>query len=169
MLTYVYKHGGVFPVRRGHHDEEAFKTAFTLLEQGEMLLVYAEGGRSRSGELRPARNPASAGMRSNRARRSCRSRSTARPRCGAGRRFTFPKVTVQFGEPLSFPVEAGPDRERQLEVATEVFDRVREMYAGLAGRASFTSTQRGVRKTLSAPLTFRAPWVGESRANGQHR
>src|SRR6478672_13400487 len=51
VLTYVYKHGGVFPVRRGHHDEEAFKTAFTLLQQGEMVLVYAEGGRSRSGEL----------------------------------------------------------------------------------------------------------------------
>ena len=28
VLTYIYKHGGVFPVRRGHHDEEAFKTAF---------------------------------------------------------------------------------------------------------------------------------------------
>ena len=51
VLTYVFKHGGVFPVRRGHHDEEAFKTAFTIVEQGEMLLIYAEGGRSRSGEL----------------------------------------------------------------------------------------------------------------------
>ncbi len=47
VLTYVYKHGGVFPVRRGHHDEEAFKTAFTILDQEEMLLIYAEGGRSR--------------------------------------------------------------------------------------------------------------------------
>ena len=27
VLTYVYKHGGVFPVRRGHHDEEAIETA----------------------------------------------------------------------------------------------------------------------------------------------
>ena len=51
VLTYVFKHGGVFPVRRGHHDEEAFKTAYMLLDQGEMLLVYAEGGRSRSGRL----------------------------------------------------------------------------------------------------------------------
>src|SRR4051794_5976976 len=51
LLTYVYAHGGVFPVRRGHHDEEAFKTAFELLRQEEMLLIYAEGGRSRSKEL----------------------------------------------------------------------------------------------------------------------
>ena len=54
VLTYVFAHGGVFPVRRGHHDEEAFKTAYPLLDQGEMLLIYAEGGRSRSGELRRA-------------------------------------------------------------------------------------------------------------------
>ncbi len=55
VLTYIYKHGGVFPVRRGQHDEEAFKTAFTILEQEGMLLVYAEGGRSRSGELGEAK------------------------------------------------------------------------------------------------------------------
>lgn len=132
VLTYVFKHGGVFPVRRGHHDEEAFETVRQLLDQGEMLLVYAEGGRSRSGRL-------------------------GEPRSGVGRialeygvpivpvaihgsevvrrwkRLRFPRVTVQFGEPISFPVEAAPSRERQLEVATEIFDRVREMHAGLAG------------------------------------
>ncbi len=48
LLTYIYKHGGVFPIRRGHHDDEAFETVRQLIEQGEMLLVYAEGGRSRS-------------------------------------------------------------------------------------------------------------------------
>ena len=133
VLTYIYKHGGVFPVRRGHHDEEAFKTAFTILDQGEMLLVYAEGGRSRSFEL-------------------------GEPKPGIGRialesgvpivpvaiygseavrrwkRFRFPKVTVQFGEPISFAVEESPSYERQLEAATEIFGRVREMYEGLATR-----------------------------------
>ena len=52
VLTYIYKHGGVFPVRRGHHDEEAIETAREILRQEEMLLVYAEGGRSRSQALR---------------------------------------------------------------------------------------------------------------------
>ncbi|HEY3492968.1 MAG TPA: lysophospholipid acyltransferase family protein, partial [Solirubrobacterales bacterium] len=51
VLTYIYKHGGVFPIRRGHHDEEAMETARILVEQGEMLLIYAEGGRSRSQQL----------------------------------------------------------------------------------------------------------------------
>jgi 1-acyl-sn-glycerol-3-phosphate acyltransferase len=43
----------------------------------------------------------------------------------------FPKVTVQFGEPLGFPAEAKPTRERQQEVANEIFDRVRTMYVTL--------------------------------------
>jgi 1-acyl-sn-glycerol-3-phosphate acyltransferase len=133
ILTYVFKHGGVFPVRRGHHDEEAFRTAFTLLEQEEMLLVYAEGGRSRSGELGQPK----AGI----GRMALESGAPVVPVAIQGsasvrrwKRFTFPKVTVQYGEPLAFPVETGVSHERQLEVAGEIFDRVREMYVGLERR-----------------------------------
>jgi hypothetical protein len=52
-------------------------------------------------------------------------------------RFAFPNVTVHFGEPLSYPVEAGACHERQLQAAGEIFARVREMYAGIdSGQAS---------------------------------
>jgi 1-acyl-sn-glycerol-3-phosphate acyltransferase len=149
VLTYVYKHGGVFPIRRGHRDETAFETAFEILKQGGMLLVYAEGGRSRSGEL-----------------------GTAKPGIGrialeAGvpvvpvavhgsakvrrwKRFRFPKVTVQFGDPISFPAEESPSRERQLEVATEVFDRVRTMYTALEERGR-RDVIRALREGLPEP------------------
>ncbi len=133
VLTYIYKHGGVFPVRRGHHDEEAFKTAFTILDQGGMLLVYAEGGRSRSGELGEAKPGIG--------RIALESGCAVVPVAIQGsekvrrwKRFSFPKVTVQFGEPLSFPVEEGAGHERQLEAAQEVFAKVRGMYEGLATR-----------------------------------
>ena len=43
--------GGVFTVRRGHDDQEAFKTATLILERGGTVLMYAEGGRSRTGDL----------------------------------------------------------------------------------------------------------------------
>lgn len=130
VLTYIFSHGGVFPVRRGHKDEEAFKTAFTILERGEMLLIYAEGGRSRTGQLGEVKPGIG--------RIALESGVAVVPVAIQGsegvrrwKRFRFPKVTVQFGEPLSFPVEKEPSRERQLEVATEIFDQVRQMYGAL--------------------------------------
>lgn len=141
VLTFIYKHGGVFPVRRGNHDEEAFKTAFELIDQGEMLLVYAEGGRSRTlemGEPKPGIG-----------RIALESGAPIVPVAIHGsqlarrwKRLRFPKVTVEFGPPLSFPVEADPSRERQLEAATEIFDRVREMYGGLSTRNGSGSGSR---------------------------
>ena len=146
VLTYIYKHGGVFPIRRGLHDEEAFKTAFTILGQGGMLLVYAEGGRSRSDELgEPKPGIGRLALESGVPVVPVAVHGSAKVR--RWKRFRFPKVAVQFGEPLVFPVEASPGRERQLEVATEVFGRVREMYEGLTltrsgQRASRRSSDR---------------------------
>ncbi len=133
LLTYIYKHGGVFPIRRGHHDEEAMETARILVEQGEMLLVYAEGGRSRSqiwGKPKPGIG-----------RIALETGAPIVPvaiygseRARQWKKLRFPKTTVQFGEPLTYPVEATPSRERQLEVATEVFAQVRALYEGLKAR-----------------------------------
>ena len=133
VLTYIYKHGGVFPVRRGHHDEEAIRTAYEILDQGEMLLVYAEGGRSRSGEMgEPKPGIGRIALEKGVPIVPVAIHGSARVR--GWKRLRFPKVTVQFGEPLSFPVEAAPSRERQLEAATEIFGRVRELYEGLSTR-----------------------------------
>jgi 1-acyl-sn-glycerol-3-phosphate acyltransferase len=130
LLTPIFSHGGVFPVRRGYKDEEAFKTVHAIFDRGGSVLVYAEGGRSRSGGLGdpkpgigrialesgvpvvPVAIYGSAGVRKI-------------------KRLAFPKVTVQFGEPITFPVTPEPTREQQLEAATEVFDVVRQMYADL--------------------------------------
>jgi 1-acyl-sn-glycerol-3-phosphate acyltransferase len=132
VLTYVYKHGGVFPVRRGHHDEKAIETARIILSQDEMLLVYAEGGRSRSGKLKEVKPGIG--------RIALESGAPVVPVAIQGsekvrrwKRLSFPKVTVQFGEPLRFPTEEEPNRERQLEVAQQIFAPVRAMYDELSG------------------------------------
>ena len=133
VLTYVYKHGGVFPVRRGHHDEEAFKTVFTILEQGGMPLVYAEGGRSRSRELgEPKAGIGRIALESGAPVVPVAIYGSAKVR--GWKRFSFPKVTVQFGKPMSFPVEKGASHERQLEVSREIFAHVREMYSALGAK-----------------------------------
>jgi 1-acyl-sn-glycerol-3-phosphate acyltransferase len=141
VLTYIYKHGGVFPVRRGHHDEEAIETARILVDQGEMLLVYAEGGRSRSGRLGQPKPGIG--------RIALETGAPIVPVCIYGservrgwNRLRFPKVTIQFGEPLRFSVEGSPSHERQLEVATDVFGHVREMHEALATRSAARSGSR---------------------------
>ncbi len=141
VLTYILKVGGVFPVRRGHRDEKAFETAYELIDQGELLLVYSEGGRSRSKKLGSAKPGigrialetgvpiiptaihGSAGVR-------------------GWKRLRFPRVTVEYGEPLAFPVEADPSRERQQEVADQIFARVRELYEGIATRSEARAGRR---------------------------
>lgn len=141
VLTYIYKHGGVFPIRRGHRDEEAFKTAYAILDQGEMLLVYAEGGRSRSRELgEPRPGIGRIALESGAPIVPVAIHGSAAVR--GWKRLRFPKVTIQFGEPLAFPVEPGPSRERQLEIATEVFARVRKMYEELSTRSGRRAARR---------------------------
>jgi 1-acyl-sn-glycerol-3-phosphate acyltransferase len=133
LLTYVYKHGGVFPIRRGHHDEEAMETARILIEQGEMLLVYAEGGRSRSQTLgKPKPGIGRIAVETGAPIVPVAIHGSERAR--QWKKLRFPKTTVQFGEALTYPVEAVPSRERQLEVATEIFGRVRALYEGLKAR-----------------------------------
>ena len=141
VLTYIYSHGGVFPVRRGHKDEEALKTVFTLLDQGEMVLIYAEGGRSRTGELGEVKPGIG--------RIALESGVPVVPVAIHGsesvrrwKRFRFPRVTVRFGEPVSFPVEEAPSRERQLEAAAELFAPVREMYRELVTRNGRRASRR---------------------------
>ncbi len=149
VLTYIFAHGGVFPVRRGHHDEEAFKTAFTILDQGGMVLIYAEGGRSRSGKLgEPKPGIGRIALESGAPVVPIAIHGSAKVR--RWKRFRFPKVSVQFGEPISFPVAKSPSRERQLEVATKIFDRVRDMYTTLEERGR-RNVIRALREGLSAP------------------
>src|SRR5215217_6758463 len=50
-MQFIYTHGGVFPVRRGQRDEESFKTAHAVLARGDIVVMYAEAGRSRTGDL----------------------------------------------------------------------------------------------------------------------
>jgi 1-acyl-sn-glycerol-3-phosphate acyltransferase len=141
VLTYILKVGGVFPVRRGHRDEKAFATAYELIDQGELLLVYAEGGRSRSGQLGSAKPGIG--------RIALESGAPIVPTAIHGsegvrgyRRLRFPRVRIEYGEPLTFPVEKEPSRERQQEVADEIFARVRELYEGIATRSGERSGSR---------------------------
>jgi 1-acyl-sn-glycerol-3-phosphate acyltransferase len=127
-LSWVYSHGGVFPVRRGHHDEEAFISAFEILRRGGAVVMYCEGGRSRTGQLADRARPGIG-------RLALESGAPVVPLAILGshqvrnwKRLQFPKVTVMFGKPLRFEVLAHPTREQQQQAADLVFARIRRLH-----------------------------------------
>ncbi|HEY8637957.1 MAG TPA: lysophospholipid acyltransferase family protein [Solirubrobacteraceae bacterium] len=139
-MQWIYRHGGVFPVRRGARDEEGFITAEGILARGGCITMYPEAGRSRTGKLSEKAKPGIG-------RLVLESGAPVVPTAIFGsnkvrnwKRLQFPKVTVQYGEPLTFPVEQNPSRERMQEVADEVFAHIHEMYAALEEHG-----RRGVR------------------------
>lgn len=144
VFNFIFKHGGVFPIRRGHDDREAFKTADTVLDRGGCVLMYAEGGRSRSGDLgEPKRGVGKLALETGVPVVPCAIHGSAGVR--SWKRFRFPKVTIQYGEPLTFPQVDEPSREQQQEVANRVFDEVRKLYVALEenGRKSVLKAIRG--------------------------
>src|SRR3954470_25027395 len=147
-MQWVYTHGGVFPVRRGFRDEDAFTTAHSVLERGGTVAMYCEGGRSRTGKLGERARPGIG-------RLALESGATIVPAAIFGsskvrnwKRLQFPKVVVQYGEPLRFPVETDASRERQQEVADEIFAHIKELYAGLEehGRRGIAARLRRERR-----------------------
>src|SRR5207253_9031613 len=141
--------GGVFPVRRGHHDEEAFISAFQILGRGGAVVMYCEGGRSRTGKIADEARPGIG-------RLALESGAPVVPGAILGsyqvrnwKRLQFPKVTVQFGKPFRFEAVKNATREQQQEAASYILERIRELHTELsrvgrrgarrAARAGFTS------------------------------
>jgi 1-acyl-sn-glycerol-3-phosphate acyltransferase len=145
-LQFIYTHGGVFPVRRGHHDEEAFETAHAVLARGDLVVMYAEAGRSRTGELGKPRH----GL----GRLALESGAPVVPTAIAGtekarnwKRLQFPKVTVQFGDPVRFERVENPTREQAQAASEVVFEEVRRLHTRLRteGRKSVVKSSRAER------------------------
>jgi 1-acyl-sn-glycerol-3-phosphate acyltransferase len=154
VLDYIYKYGGVFPVRRGHHDVETFITANAILDRGGCVLMYAEGGRSRSGQLGEAKPGVG--------RLALESGVPVIPVAIHGshgvrawKRLSFPKVTVQYGDQVRFEPVAEPTREQQLVASQQIFDQVKTMYGALEerGRSSVIKSLREGAAAAAAPRT----------------
>ncbi len=127
-MQFIYTHGGVFPVRRGVADMEAFTTALAVLGRGDTMAMYAEGGRSRTGEL--AKKP-----RRGIGRLALLSGAPVVPVAIVGsshvrnwKRLQFPKVKVFYGEPFAYERVEAPTRDQEQAAADAIFAEVRALY-----------------------------------------
>jgi 1-acyl-sn-glycerol-3-phosphate acyltransferase len=154
-MQFVFSHGGVFPVRRGARDEETFVTAELILDRGGAVAMYCEGGRSRTGKLS---EQAKRGI----GRLALESGAPVVPiaihgssRVRNWKRLQFPRVTVQYGEPIRWERVAEPTREQQQAVADEILLEIRRLYAELdeLGRLGVRRRLRAERGAVNAPVT----------------
>ncbi len=150
-LEIVYNNGGVFPIRRGHRDEEAFKTAHAVLARGGVLVMYCEGGRSRTGELGDPKPGIG--------RLALESGAPVVPVALVGservrdwKRLQFPKVSVQFGDPIRFERVEEPTREQSQAASEQIFMRIRGLWQALRenGRSATVKAARAARRAAEA-------------------
>jgi 1-acyl-sn-glycerol-3-phosphate acyltransferase len=144
-MQFIYTHGGVFPVRRGARDEETFVTAETILRAGAAVAMYCEGGRSRTGKVSEKAKPGIG-------RLALETGAPVVPIAVYGsshirnwKRLQFPRVTVQYGEPIRWERVEHPTREQQQAVSDEILLEIRRLYAGLEEHG-----HRGILKRLRA-------------------
>ena len=133
-MQFIYTHGGVFPVRRGYQDEEAFLTANGILERGGAIVMYCEGGRSRTGTLseQPKRGIG---------RLALESGAPVVPVAihGSSHVRNWKRAAVPEGAACATATRSAgtaiedPTRDQQQAVANEIFARIKTLYATLDG------------------------------------
>jgi 1-acyl-sn-glycerol-3-phosphate acyltransferase len=127
-VEWFLEHMGAFPVRRGQHDEEAIATTLALLRRGEAIVMYPEGGRSRSGKIGTRARPGIGRLALETGTPLVPIAVYGSERARNWRRLEFPAVTVRYGELITVPREPDPSRERQQQVADEVLAAVRRLH-----------------------------------------
>jgi 1-acyl-sn-glycerol-3-phosphate acyltransferase len=151
-MQFIYTHGGVFPVRRGARDEETFITAKSILARRGAITMYCEGGRSRTGKVA---QEAKRGI----GRLALETGAPIVPTAIFGsakvrnwKRLQFPKVTIQYGEPIRWEKVEDPSREQQQAVADQILIEIRRLYAGLEehGRKGILRRLREQRRAPAA-------------------
>jgi len=155
-MQFVYTHGGVFPVRRGHKDDDAFITAETILGRGGCVAMYCEGGRSRTGDLSERAKPGIG-------RLALESGAPVVPVAIYGsakvrnwKKLQFPKVTVMYGTPFRFERVEHPTREQWQAAADQIFDEIKALYGqlesvGRKGAVRAAREERRARRRHAAP------------------
>lgn len=94
LVSYAVRSSGAFPVRRDVTDRHAVRTALRLLQAGEVVGLFPEGTRNKSGEmLKPHLGAAMIALKAG---------TPVVPVAVRGTRGMFGKITVYVGSPIHF-------------------------------------------------------------------
>ncbi len=122
FFAWLIRHLGAFPVKRGAGDGKAIKNGEDIINEGNLMTIFIEGGRSKTGELmRP---------RSGFALIAQQTKASVVPACitKKGKRI-FSKRIIHFSEPISVE-ELGldsVDRRALRNASSIVMGKIKEM------------------------------------------
>ncbi len=133
VLAPVLEHAGAFPVRRGNRDEDAIQTALAILRRGGVVVIYPEGGRSRSGKIGEQARPGVGRLALESGAPVVPVAIRGSQRVRSWRRLRFPRVSIAYGQPLRYESIRESTREQQQEVADEVLAQIQALYGALSG------------------------------------
>jgi len=127
VLGTIYRWLGAFPVKRGTADRAALKRGIEIMQNNEVLAIFPEGTRSKTGALGKAA-PGALMM-------AGKVRATILPACVIGTDVKrqgklWPKVKVKFGKPIEFPQDAFVDKELLAKLTKDMMDSIAALQAG---------------------------------------
>jgi 1-acyl-sn-glycerol-3-phosphate acyltransferase len=131
VFGFIIRKCYAFPVRRGAADRKALKAAIKLMEAGELLTMFPEGTRSRTGELGDFDlGAALAASRAGVPIVPCALTGTNDILPRGSSRLHRGKVAVSFAEPIdTLQFGEKPNKERLQEITNQVEAAVRDMKA----------------------------------------
>ncbi|WP_338470109.1 lysophospholipid acyltransferase family protein [Niallia sp. XMNu-256] len=94
VIGKILPHINAFPVKRGMSDREALRTGLKVLKEGQVLGLFPEGTRSKTGEL--GKGLAGAGFF------ALRSKASIVPCAVIGSYKPFQRIKIVFGKPIDF-------------------------------------------------------------------
>lgn len=122
ILGFLIKRTNAFPVKRGMQDMSAMRNAFSLLENGNALLMFPEGTRSKDGKLGKAR--AGVGMV------ACHAQVPVVPVKieNADKFFKLKKIRIKYGKVIMPPKKYA--KNDYTEFSQKILDAIAEMNFG---------------------------------------